>query len=270
MTDSIFMSTAKYYAKYRVPYPDAMVSRLTSACNLDGRQRLLHLGCGTGQVCLALAPHVESAVGVDPDADMLKHAARETARLGHTNVRFELAKAEEIGTSHGTFHLITAGSSFHWMDRDIVGRAIARHLLAPGGKLAILSAKSLWHGAEAWQHAVREVIQRWLGERRRADKTAFSISSETHETVLRRLGFALDESSFEARHEWSLKNFLGYLYSTSFASRHLFDDKRAQFEADLKQHDASLAGASRIPCARTSPSMHWNKRPMTISLDKGR
>ena len=234
MSDSIFKSTAKYYARYRVPYPDDIVARLVTKCGLDGGQRLLDLGCGTGQVFLPLAPNLASVVAVDPDADMLEHAARETTRRGFSNVSFVHGKAEDMDSSHGTFHLVTVGASFHWMDRYSVGTVVARDLLVPGGRLAILGSPSLWHGDEAWHSVVRGVIQRWLGERRRAGAGAFSTPSQTHQSVLAQLGYAIEEDTFPITHEWSLETLLGYLYSTSFASPELLADNRKRFEADLE------------------------------------
>lgn len=38
MSESIFKSTAKYYANYRVPYPDETMARLVASCGLDGGQ----------------------------------------------------------------------------------------------------------------------------------------------------------------------------------------------------------------------------------------
>ena len=216
MVDSLFTSTAKYYAAYRVPYPDEVIARLVAECNLDGRQRLLDLGCGTGQVFLPLLPHLASVVAVDPDAGMLEYAARETERLGGANVSFVKAKAEELDARYGTFDLVTAGASFHWMDRDAVGGAITQDLLVPGGKLAILGSNSLWHGDASWHKVAREIIRRWLGESRRAGEGVFSAPKQPHQAVLAKLGYEIEATAFETKHEWSLKTFLGYLYSDLF------------------------------------------------------
>ena len=170
---SLFASAASYYAEFRVPYPKELVARVVAECGLDGRQRLLDLGCGTGEVFLPLLPHVASVVAIDPDPDMLDHAKRKAARRGSSDVRFVQASAEEIDGSCGVFDLVTAGASFHWMDRHAVGRTIARDLLAPGGTLVILASTSLWHGEEPWHGIVRDVMRRWLGEERRAGTGVF-------------------------------------------------------------------------------------------------
>ena len=140
------------------------MARVVAECGLDGRQRLLDLGCGTGEVFLRLLPHLSSVVAVDPDPDMLEHAKRKAARRGSTHIRFVQATAEEIDGTYGVFDLVTAGASFHWMDRHLVGSMVARDLLVPGGTLAILGSTSLWHGEERWHGVVRDVIRHWCGE----------------------------------------------------------------------------------------------------------
>ena len=54
----------------------ARVQRLLAP--LAGDERVLDVGCGTGALALALAPHVREVVGVDSSPDLL--AARASAR----------------------------------------------------------------------------------------------------------------------------------------------------------------------------------------------
>ena len=274
MSDSIFKSTAKYYARYRVPYPDEVIARLVTKCGLNGRQRLLDLGCGTGQVFLPLAPYLTSVVAVDPDSEMLEYAARETTRRAFSNVSFVHGKAEDMDTSCGTFHLVTAGASFHWMNRHSVGTTVARDLLVPGGRFAILGSASLWNGEETWHHIVRGVIQHWLGAWRRAGSGAFSAPSQPHQSVLAELGYEIEEDNFPVRHEWSLETLLGYLYSTSFASPELLADNRKRFEADLAQalytHESSgrYAETIRFQLIVATPRSH-SPQPTTTPQSDG-
>jgi len=135
--------------------------------------------------------------------------------------------------TRGVFDLVTAGASFHWMDRHLVGSIVARDLLVPGGMLVILGSTSLWHGKEPWHGIVRDVIRHWCGEDRRAGTGLFQTPSEPRQAALERLGYAVDETMFEVDHEWSLRTLLGYLYSTSFASPGVLAGNRDPFEADL-------------------------------------
>ena len=121
------------------------------------------------------------------------------------------------------------------MDRYAAGRAIARELLVPGGTLVILGSTSLWHGEEPWHGIVRDVIQRWLGEERRAGTGVFQTPREPHQAVLEQLGYVFDEATYETDREWSLRTLLGYLYSTFFASPEVVGGNRDRFEADLME-----------------------------------
>jgi SAM-dependent methyltransferase len=76
---------AAHYLKGRLPYAEGLPDALTEACALDGRGRLLDVGCGPGVVALQLAGRFEAVVGLDPDVDMLDEAAREASRLKVTN-----------------------------------------------------------------------------------------------------------------------------------------------------------------------------------------
>ena len=53
----LFHGAAWYYARFRPPYPDALLDYLISKFELGGRSNLLDLGCGTGQVAIPLSRH---------------------------------------------------------------------------------------------------------------------------------------------------------------------------------------------------------------------
>jgi ubiquinone/menaquinone biosynthesis C-methylase UbiE len=82
----LFAGTAWYYARYRPGYPAEFFERVIERFGLDGRGRLLDLGCGTGQIILTLSGLVERAVGMDPDQDMLSEAKLAARHAGADNV----------------------------------------------------------------------------------------------------------------------------------------------------------------------------------------
>ena len=67
---------AAHYEPGRLPYAPALAEALERSLGLDGRGRLLDVGCGPGTVTLLLARLFEEVVGLDPDGDMLREAAR--------------------------------------------------------------------------------------------------------------------------------------------------------------------------------------------------
>ncbi len=83
----LFRAAAEDYARFRRPYPLPVVSHLVDRFGLDGKGRLLDVGCGTGQVFETLAHRFEETVALDADAEMVHHARRRASELGPANVR---------------------------------------------------------------------------------------------------------------------------------------------------------------------------------------
>ncbi|MEV8634194.1 class I SAM-dependent methyltransferase [Streptosporangium sp. NPDC051023] len=71
---TLFQGRAAYYERGRLPYAPGFAETLATALGLDGRGRLLDVGCGPGTVTLALARFFTEAVGVDPDEEAFEEA----------------------------------------------------------------------------------------------------------------------------------------------------------------------------------------------------
>src|SRR5437763_215201 len=93
---TIYRGSAAHYARGRPAYSAELASMLASELLLDGRGRLLDVGCGPGTLINQLAGFFEAAVGLDPDADMLAEASRLASEAGIHNVQWLEARAEDI------------------------------------------------------------------------------------------------------------------------------------------------------------------------------
>lgn len=67
----VFAGTAAYYRQYRLQYPDTLFAFLKSHLQLTSQNKILDLGCGTGQIAIPLAKLGLKLVAIDPDSDML-------------------------------------------------------------------------------------------------------------------------------------------------------------------------------------------------------
>jgi len=70
--ETLFTGAAPYYAQGRLPYAEGLANALRASLALDGRGRLLDVGCGPGVVTVQLAHLFDEVVGLDPDPDIVR------------------------------------------------------------------------------------------------------------------------------------------------------------------------------------------------------
>jgi ubiquinone/menaquinone biosynthesis C-methylase UbiE len=248
---TLYRGSAPFYASGRPPYSRALVPTLAAELDLDGSGRLLDIGCGPGVLAIALAGRFAEATGLDPDAQMLAEGARRAAEAGINNIGWVQALAEDIPTLDlGRFRLVTFGQSFHWTDRERVAEAVY-DILEPGGALALIAhehdgrPQPSGPGQPPIPHdAIRALIDRYLGPRRRAGQGFASLPADRYEDALARTRFGAPRQIFCPGRPDIVQDIDGVLanyFSTSFAAPHLFGERRAQFEADVR---AELAAHS--------------------------
>jgi len=241
---TLYLGAAAHYARGRPAYSRSLAPALEAELGLDGRGRLLDVGCGPGMLTVELAGCFAEAIGLDPDADMLAAGARRAAEAGIAHVRWVRAVAEDIpALGLGTFRLVTFGQSFHWTDRERVAEAVY-DILEPGGALALVvhdvdaGPKPQGPGHPPIPHdAIRDLITAYLGPRRRAGQGFSNPHPDRYEDALGRTRFGRPYSivvpgrpDIVQDADGVLSNFL----STSFAAPHLFGDRLDAFERDLR------------------------------------
>ncbi len=230
---SLFKGSAGYYERGRLPYAPGFADRLAKVLGLDGSGRLLDAGCGPGTVTLALAPFFAEAVGVDPDEDMLAEASRR----GIANASWVLARAEDLPAGLGVFRTVVFANSFHWTDRDRVAATVFT-MLEPGGAFVHMSDLKDSSGESALYGQIRSLVRAYLGPVRRAGQGTLPNGTPGGEDlVLANAGFV----DFE-RHivesgqtvERNADDVVAWVFSRSESAPHLFGDRLAAFERDLR------------------------------------
>jgi SAM-dependent methyltransferase len=244
--ETLYAGSAAYYARGRMPYPPELADALRDELALDGTGRLLDVGCGPGSLTLLLAPLFAEAVGVDPDAAMLAEAEREAAHLAVDNAAWTNLRAEQLPAGLGTFRVATFAQSFHWMERERVVEAV-REMLEPGGAWVHVNATTHegvgdGEGLSAPQpprDAIRELVRAHLGDARRAGAGSLPAGPPSgEEDVLRAAGFPpprrIDVAGGSV-FERSEDDVVASIFSLTSAAPHLFGDRLAEFEADLRE-----------------------------------
>ena len=133
----LFRGTAEYYDRFRLSYPEAMISDLVRRTGASGRGRLLDLACGTGQLAFALQSSFAEVWAVDQEPDMVDVVQAKAAAAGAGEVRPVVSSAEYLDADPGSFELAVIGNAFHRLDPP--GLRLAPAGRVPGAVLVDLT-----------------------------------------------------------------------------------------------------------------------------------
>lgn len=114
--------------------------RLVAQAELVDGQRVLEIGCGTGNVIIEAKrsrPGI-AAVGSDPDPQILTRARRKAVELN--GIRFEPAYAQHLPYADGEFDRVLSSMMLHHLDGNAKPAAASEvfRVLSPGGRLHLV------------------------------------------------------------------------------------------------------------------------------------
>jgi len=244
--ETLFEGCAPYYEQGRPPYALELADALRDALGLDGRGRLLDVGCGPGKVALLVAHLFEEVVGLDPDRGMIAEAERLAAARGIANARFVRERAEALPAGLGTFRIATFAASFHWMDRPRVASAV-RDMLGRDGAVVQIDTRAYRSPVEG---AVDELRVRYLGPDRRAGQSIRNTSPAGEDEVFQAAGFspmAVVTVPDGRLLERSVDDLVAQHLSSSSTAPHLFGDQLDAFVAELRSALLAASPSGTFP-----------------------
>ena len=232
----LYRGTARFYDRFRVPYPNQLLDDLRVRAHLTGTGRLLDLACGTGQITFGLGSSFAEVWAVDQEPEAVEFARAKALEHGIDNVRWMVGRAEDVDAD-GLFELVAIGNAFHRLQRPVVAEAAMRWLVT-GGHVALLWSNPPWDGGLAWQRVLAEALHHWTREAVWAERMPANldqhVADEPHASVLESAGFSIvGEFQFVMPYEWNVQQLTGFMYSTSVLSQQALGRHVQAFERDL-------------------------------------
>ncbi|MDB4960808.1 MAG: uncharacterized protein JWP01_807 [Myxococcales bacterium] len=128
-----FSTVAARYAACRPHYPAALVDALADR---SPQGTAWDIGCGTGQLSVALADRFARVIATDPAQALLDQAP------SHPRVEYRCASAEVSGLPDASIELAVAAQAAHWFDWPRFVAELER-VAKPGALLALVSYGNL-------------------------------------------------------------------------------------------------------------------------------
>ena len=126
----VFGMAAAVYAAARPDYPDRVYDILRDRCQLGPGSRVLEIGAGSGQATKRLIEAGAHVVALEPSEAL---AAQLKMAQG---LEVVVSTFEDAKLAPSSFDLVTAATSFHWLDPEQELPKIAT-ILRPAGWLAL-------------------------------------------------------------------------------------------------------------------------------------
>jgi ubiquinone/menaquinone biosynthesis C-methylase UbiE len=131
----VFDAMAAEYDRHRPAYPDELVDQACLVAGIGRGDRVLEVGCGTGQLTRSLLARGLHVTALEPGANLIALARQNLAGAGAAE--FVNAPLEEAVLPSEQFQAVFSASAFHWTDPEVSWQKAA-DVLVPGGTLALV------------------------------------------------------------------------------------------------------------------------------------
>ena len=139
-----FGEDAELYDRARPGYPEALYDDLLRVTGLGKGDRVLEVGCGTGQATVPLARRGFRLTAVELSRSLARVARRNLRPF--PNARVRVGEFERLRRPRVPFDLVLAATAFHWIDPAVRVRKAAE-MLRPGGYLAVVHTHHVLGGS---------------------------------------------------------------------------------------------------------------------------
>jgi SAM-dependent methyltransferase len=131
----VFDQVAAEYDRHRPTYPEQLIDRACEIAGLERGDRVLEIGCGTGQLTRSLLARGLRVTALEPGARLAGLAQQRLQGTGELELVHSRLEHARLPREH--FRAVFSASAIHWVDPD-VGWQRAANALVRNGTLALI------------------------------------------------------------------------------------------------------------------------------------
>jgi ubiquinone/menaquinone biosynthesis C-methylase UbiE len=131
----VFDEMAAEYDRHRPSYPDELIDQACQVAGIGSGDRVLEVGCGTGQLTRSLVARGLHVTALEPGKSLIALAKQNLEGAGA--VEFVNAQFEDAVLPREHFQAVFCASAFHWVDPEVSWQKAA-DVLVPGGTFALV------------------------------------------------------------------------------------------------------------------------------------
>ncbi len=162
----VFDRNPELYDRIRPGYPAKLFVEIVKHTGAGPGDRLLEIGCGTGKSTGWFAERGYQITALEKGRNLAEFARKKFAN--YPNLRVLNTPFEDYESGGETYDIVFAGTSFHWIDREIAYSKSAE-LLRSGGYLCLfwsnhIITRKTRKQFGALQDAYRNNVPEWAAE----------------------------------------------------------------------------------------------------------
>src|ERR1700724_3549330 len=112
----VFDEIAAEYDRRRPAYPDELIDQACRVAGIRSGDRVLEVGCGSGQLTRGLVARGLHVTAVEPGTSLIALARQNLEGAGE--VEFVNAQFEDALLPRQRFRAVFSASAFHWIDPE--------------------------------------------------------------------------------------------------------------------------------------------------------
>jgi len=130
---AVWTGKAVSYDRARPTPPPVLLDLLTQVIHQPHPALVVDVGSGTGLSTAIWGERAERVIGIEPNADMRREAARKVASHPYAaHIEYREGLAQQTGLPDGCADIVTCAQAFHWMEPTTTLAEVARIVRAGG------------------------------------------------------------------------------------------------------------------------------------------